>query len=62
MVVVRFKRAVFSEQYDACAPGDILRCDEAFARHVVHNLAAAEYVQAPVPAAVKRARKAPVPA
>jgi hypothetical protein len=47
MVVVRFKRVVFSHRYGSCAPGELLRCDEAFARHVVHDLAAAEYVEAP---------------
>lgn len=64
MVVVRFKRAVYSERYDACGPGDLLRCDEAFARHVVHDLGAAEYVQpmpqaSAAPAPIVRRRRSP---
>lgn len=60
MVVVRFKRTVFSARYGSCGPGDLLRCDEAFARHVVSDLTAAEYVEpaASVPPVSPPARSA----
>ncbi len=58
---VKFHRLVMSPVYGDCGPGDLLRCDDTFARHVVDDLGAAIYVDAvevPVvePEAVKKAR------
>ena len=44
MVQIEFDRLIVSEQYGACGPGDVVRCDEDFARHCVITLGAARYV------------------
>lgn len=46
MKQVRFTRLVISPTYGNCDAGDVIRCSDAFARHVVDDLKAAEYVQA----------------
>lgn len=44
MVKIRFKRLVISPRYGSCGPGDVVRCDEAFAAHCVKDLNSAEYI------------------
>lgn len=47
MVRIRFTNLVVSPTYGNCAPGDIVRCGEAFARHCVEDLRSAEYLDKP---------------
>ena len=58
MVTIRFFRPVFSPQYGTFGEGDLLRTGEAFARHCVGEIKAAEYVEAALPPA----KVAPQPA
>lgn len=44
---VKFSRLVMSPVYGNCGPGDVVRCDDLFARHVVEELDCAVYVDAP---------------
>lgn len=55
MVRIRMTKLVISPVYGNCAPGSIVACGEAFARHVVEDLGAAEYLAAPVAPAVVEA-------
>jgi hypothetical protein len=48
MVRIKFVNLVISPVYGNCAPGDIVACDEAFARHCVEDLRCASYL-VPVP-------------
>lgn len=50
MVRIKFTNLVVSPVYGNCAPGGIVACDEAFARHCVEDLRCAEYLTAPVAA------------
>lgn len=46
--IIKFKRLVISPTYGNCGPGDVVRgCSDAFARHCVEELKAAEYMDAP---------------
>jgi hypothetical protein len=47
MVRIKFVNLVISPVYGNCAPGDIVACDEAFARHCVEDLRCAAYLAAP---------------
>ena len=55
---IRITRTVVTPRYGALAPGDLLRTDAAFARHLVEDCAAAKYIpRAPQsPAQPKRRR------
>jgi hypothetical protein len=44
---VKFKQMVISAQHGTCVPGDVVVCGEDFARHVVDDLGAAVYLEAP---------------
>ena len=55
VVRIRFQKLVISTVYGNLAPGSILACSEAFARHCVEDLGAAEYLAAPVAPAVVEA-------
>ena len=51
---LRITRTVVTSRYGALAPGDMLRTDAAFARHLVEDCAAAKYIHPaahPTPAA-----------
>jgi len=48
MVRIKFLNLVISPVYGNCAPGDIVACDEAFARHCVVDLRCASYLSSPV--------------
>ena len=41
---LRITRTVVTSRYGALAPGDLLRTDAAFARHLVEDCAAAQYI------------------
>lgn len=65
MTRIKFLNVVVSPVYGTCAPGDIVACDEAFARHCVEDLRCASYLAEkpspePSPAPVEVA--APLPA
>lgn len=58
LVTIRIKGLCNTSRYGALSSGDLLRTDAAFARHLVEDIAAAEYVkQKPVPPAKRPARK-----
>lgn len=44
---VKFHQLVISPVYGNCGPGDIVRCDDLFAQHVVDDLKCAVYVDVP---------------
>lgn len=41
---LRITRTVVTPRYGSMAPGDLLRTDAAFARHLVEDCAAAQYI------------------
>lgn len=45
LVEIRILKTIFSSQYGTLSHGDLLRCGDAYARHLVEDLAAAKYVQ-----------------
>ena len=47
MVRIKFLNLIVSPVYGNCAPGDIVACDEAFARHCVEDLRCASYLAPP---------------
>lgn len=47
LVQVRIRGIVSTGPYGTLQTGDVLRTDAAFARHLVEDCAAAEYVQTP---------------
>ena len=61
MVQIKIKTTVISAQYGAMTRGDLLRCSAEYARHLVEELNAAEYLEAPAIPAVnpKTPRKKP---
>ncbi len=46
MVKVKIKGTVITQQYGALSDGDILTTSEAFAKHLVDDCNAAEYIKA----------------
>jgi hypothetical protein len=44
MVQIRFKAFGASTEFGSFAPGDLFRCNEALARHLVEEAQCAEYV------------------
>ena len=44
LIQLRITRTVVTPRYGAMAPGDLLRTDAAFARHLVEDCAAAKYI------------------
>ena len=60
LVTVRIKGLVATNRYGTLSIGDLLRTDAAFARHLVEDCAAAEYVTTRLPPAPgkRQARKA----
>lgn len=57
LVEIRIKGLVNTSRYGALSTGDVLRTDAAYARHLVVDCAAAEYIAATNPAPEKPARK-----
>ena len=55
LVEIQITATVVTARYGTLSHGDLLRTDAAFARHLVEDCAAAEYIQ-PKPAAPKRRR------
>jgi hypothetical protein len=55
---VKIKGLVVTSRYGALSSGDLLRTDAAFAKHLVEDCAAAEYVTATVSDQPKRRRPA----
>lgn len=61
MVRIKFTNLVISPRYGNCAPGDIVSCDESFARHCVNDLGCAVYLDAfPAPAVADEVPQAQV--
>ena len=66
LIQVRITGLISTTRYGNLQPGDLLRTDAAFARHLVEDCAAAEYITAPSDEATspahdtkpKRAKKA----
>lgn len=58
LVQVRIKRLVITQRYGTLSSNDLLRTDAAFARHLVEDCAAAEYVQ-PIKPRTKPTRRRP---
>lgn len=62
MIAVKIKTFVTTSTNGVLSPGDILRTDPAFARHLVEECKAAEYVTSPIapdePVKRKRGRPA----
>lgn len=56
MARIRFTRLVISPTYGNCDLGDIIQCSEAFARHCVNDLRAAEYLEVPASKPTPRKR------
>jgi hypothetical protein len=50
IVEVRIIALVVTSRYGSLSHGDLLRTDAAFARHLVEDCAAAEYIHRPAPA------------
>lgn len=44
IVELKILKTIVSSQFGALSYGDVLRCGEAYARHLVEDLAAAKYV------------------
>jgi hypothetical protein len=57
LVTIKIKGLVVTSRYGALQSGDLLRTDAAFARHLVEDCAAAEYVTAPTPKRTTRKPK-----
>ena len=57
LVQVRIKGLVVTSRYGALSSGDLLRTDAAFARHLVEDCGAAEYVKPAQPVAEQAAPK-----
>lgn len=51
LVQIKIRATVITSRYGALGPGDILRTDAAYAKHLIEECAAAEYVDQPVAAA-----------
>lgn len=49
-MLVKFKTFGANSAFGSFAPGDLLRCDDAMARHLVEEVQVAEYASAPVAA------------
>jgi hypothetical protein len=47
LVTVKIKGSVITSRYGALSTGDLLRTDAAFAKHLVEDCAAADYVNQP---------------
>jgi len=50
MIALKIRRTVITARYGTLASGDILRTDEAFARHLVEDCDAASYLETPAAA------------
>ncbi len=63
LVQLKILKTIVSSQYGALSYGDVLRCGEAYARHLVEDLAAAKYLTAHAapsqPAATRKRRGKP---
>jgi hypothetical protein len=57
LLTIEIKGLVVTSRYGALQSGDLLRTDAAFARHLVEDCAAAEYVTAANTPTPKRTRK-----
>ena len=57
LVTGKIKGTVITSRYGALTTGDLLRTDAAFARHLVEDCAAAEYVTAATPTPKRTTRK-----
>lgn len=55
IVTIRIRGIVATGRYGTLESGDLLRTDAAFAKHLVEDCAAAEYVTAPASPEVKAA-------
>lgn len=51
LVTVKIRGTVVTARYGTLSSGDVLRTDAEFARHLVTDCAAAEYMNAPQPVA-----------
>lgn len=49
LVQVKIRGMVMTHRYGTLSAGDVLRTDAAFAKHLVEDCAAAEYIAAPAP-------------
>lgn len=59
MVRIKIRTTCITAQFGALSTGDILTCSEEFARHLVEDCKAADYITEPTPEppAPKRGRK-----